>query len=100
VLLFANVELEPDIPSGSPLRFDAKPPPEWVDSAARLSEATEPAPSWVSGAVSLVTCEELTYGPGRQNDSVNSAERRKIGSISSHDSKNVKMIHGFFLWER
>jgi hypothetical protein len=55
VLLFANVELDPDTPSGSPSLFEAKPPPERVDSAARLSEATAPAPSRIGGADSLVT---------------------------------------------
>jgi hypothetical protein len=55
VLLFANVEFAPATPSGSPSRFDEKPPPDRVDSAARLSDATAPAPSLIGGAGSLVT---------------------------------------------
>lgn len=53
--MFANVELEPFTPRGSLSRFEAKPPPERVLSAARESEATAPAPSLMTGAFESVT---------------------------------------------
>lgn len=48
VLEFANVELDPDTPSGSLFGFSEKPPPARSESAARASEATAPVPSWIS----------------------------------------------------
>ena len=36
-----------DMLTGSEFRFEAKAPPERVDSAAKESDATAPAPSWV-----------------------------------------------------
>lgn len=55
VLALANVELEPETPWGSLLRFSEKSPPALVDSAARESDATAPAPSRISGALGSVT---------------------------------------------
>lgn len=53
--MFANVLLEPFTPRGSLPRFEAKPSPDRVDSAARESEATAPAPSFMTGAFGSVT---------------------------------------------
>lgn len=57
--MFAKVELEPFTPRGSLSRFEANPPPERVDSAARESEATAPAPSLMTGAFESVTWMEF-----------------------------------------
>ncbi len=55
VSLFANVELEPETPSGALPRLELKSPPAVVDSAARESEATAPAFSLMFGAVGSST---------------------------------------------
>lgn len=49
VLVLANVELDPETPDASELRFSENAP----DSAARESEATGPAPSLIIALGSL-----------------------------------------------